>query len=292
MRSFSDYHPIVIAVWFFSVTGVAMFCNHPPLMAIALCGGVLFFGVRNGLSHGRTHLYFGLLFAVLALANPLISHNGKTVLFVLDHNPITLEAVLYGLNSAAMIVGVLYFFRSFSQIMTSEKLLCITGALSPKLSLVLSMALRSVPMFGKQSRKIADSQKAMGLFSEDNIIDDIRGRMRIFSILITWALENGIVTADSMAARGYGTGRRTQMRRARFFAADWLFLGLTLGLVSLCSAAVGAGRLKFEFYPQLRAASPGFLGIAGIFAYAVLVMLPLINETGVKLKWKRLMSEI
>ena len=292
MRSFSDYHPIVIAVWFFSVTGVAMFCNYPPLMAIALCGGVAFFAMKNGASHGRTHLYFWLLFLVLALINPLISHNGRTVLFVIDNSPITLEALLYGLNSAAMIVGVLYFFRSFTQIMTSEKLLCITGALSPKLSLVLSMALRSVPMFSKHWRKIADSQKAMGLFCEDNIIDDIPGRMRIFSILNTWALENGIVTADSMAARGYGTGKRTQMRRVAFFAADWIFLLLTAALVSLCAAAVGTGCLSFEFYPEISASSLGALGIAGICAYAALVMLPIINEMGVKLKWRYLMSEI
>ena len=292
MRRFSDLHPVVIAVWFFSVTGVAMFCSYPLLMVIGLAGAVTFFLIRNGLSHGKTHLYFWLLFLVLALANPIVSHNGKTVLFVLNNNPVTFESVLYGLNSAAMILGVLYWFRSFTQIMTSEKLLCITGALSPKLSLVLSMALRSVPMFGRQSKKITDAQKAMGLFSEDNIIDDIRGRMRVFSILITWALENGIVTADSMAARGYGSGHRTQMRRFRFFPGDLAFLMLTLGLLLVCSAAVGTESLSFNFYPELSGAPAGALGTAGIFSYAALVLLPIINEMGVKLRWRYLMSEM
>ena len=80
MRSFSEYNPIAVAVWFFSVTGVAMFCSYPILMAISLSGAVLFFLIRNGFTHGKTHLFFWLLFAVLALANPLVSHNGKTVL--------------------------------------------------------------------------------------------------------------------------------------------------------------------------------------------------------------------
>ena len=126
MRSFSEYNPIAVAVWFFSVTGVAMFCSYPILMAISLSGAVLFFLIRNGFTHGKTHLFFWLLFAVLALANPLVSHNGKTVLFVMNHNPVTLEATLYGVNSAVMIIGVLYWFRSFTQMMTSEKLLYIT----------------------------------------------------------------------------------------------------------------------------------------------------------------------
>ena len=209
MRRFSEFDPVAVTVWFFSVTGVAMFCGHPLLMAISLAGAVLFFVVRNGTKHVRSHIFFFLLFAVLALANPLISHNGATVLFVINDRPVTLEALLYGVNSAAMIVGVLYWFRSLTQIMTSEKVLCVAGTLSPKLALVLSMALRSVPMFARRAKQVSDSQKAMGLYSEDNIIDDIRGHMRVFSIISTWALENGIITADSMAARGYGTGRRT-----------------------------------------------------------------------------------
>ena len=168
-------------------------------VALTLVGGMTFYTVRNGRQSIKGHLRSLALFLILALANPLISHNGRTVLFVLNNNPVTLEALLYGVNSAASMVGALYWLFCFTQMMTSEKLLYITGRLSPKLSLVLSMALRSVPMYKAQAKKISGAQKAMGLFSDDNIIDDIRGNLRIFSALATWALENGIITADSMA---------------------------------------------------------------------------------------------
>lgn len=292
MRSFSDYNPIVIALWFFSVTGIAMFCNYPALMLISLLGGILYFTVRNGKTHGRSHLFFLILFIILTLANPLISHNGVTVLFVLNHNPITLEASLYGLNSAAMIVGVLYWFRSFTQIMTSEKLLYITGALSPKLSLILSMAMRFVPLFNRQSKKVNDAQKAMGLYKEDNIIDDIRGRMRVFSIIVTWALENGIITADSMTARGYGIGHRSQLRRFRLRTSDILLLLVTLSLLAVCTAAIGTHSLEFSFYPKLNFKELNQLGIAGIASYGVLIIMPVIIETEVNLNWKYLQSKI
>jgi len=292
MRSFSEYNPIIIAVWFLSVTGVAMFCSYPLLMVISLAGAVAFFIMRNGLSHGKTHIFFWILFLILALANPLISHNGKTVLFVMNHNPVTLEAALYGLNSAAMIIGVLYWLRSFTQIMTSEKLLYITGALSPKLSLVLSMALRFVPMFSRQSAKINAAQTAMGLYKDDNIIDDIKGRSRVFSVMVTWALENGIITADSMEARGFGTGRRTQMRRFRFRAPDIIFLITTLILLSVTAAAAGNNSLSFEFYPSITVKTPDSLGILGLAAYFTMILMPTILELVVNLRWKYLRSAI
>lgn len=292
MKSFSDYNPIAAALYFFAVTGIAMFSSYPPLMALNIFGGVLFFIVRNGRKHGRSHLFFFILFVMLLLANPLMSHNGVTVLFVMNDNPVTLEAFLYGLNSAVMIIGVLYWFRSFTQIMTSDKLLYITGALSPKLSLVLSMALRFVPLFNRQSQKIKNSQTAMGLFKEDNIIDDIRGRMRIFSILITWALENGITTADSMSARGFGCTRRSQFRRFRFRRSDIVFFAVTLGLFAVCCAALSGGSLQFTFYPAVKYSTPDALGICGIAAYALLVLMPVIIETEVSLKWKYFISRI
>ena len=292
MRSFSEYNPIAIALWFFSVTGIAMFCNYPVLMAMSLAGGIIFFIFRNGASHGKTHMFFLILFLILALANPLLSHNGKTVLFVMNHNPVTLEAALYGLNSAAMIIGVLYWFRSFTQIMTSEKLLYLTGALSPKLSLVLSMALRFVPLFSRQSARINDAQKAMGLYKDDSFIDDIKGRSRVFSIMVTWALENGIITADSMEARGFGTGRRTQLRRFGFRKGDILFIAVTLVLMIITASAVGTGSLGIEFYPLIAMKKPDMLGTAGIISYGVLILLPIITETEASLRWRSLRSGI
>ena len=292
MKSFSEYNPIVIAVWFFSVIGIAMFCNYPLLMLISLLGAVAFFIVRNGFTHGREHLFFWVLFLILALANPLVSHNGKTVLFVMNHNPVTLEALLYGVNSAAMIIGVLYWFRSFTQIMTSEKLLYITGALSPKLSLVLSMALRFVPLFSRQSAKINNAQIAMGLYKDDNIIDDIKGRSRVFSILITWALENGIITADSVEARGFGICRRTHLGRFRFCFNEILLLVITLLMFAVTAAAAAADSLVFVFYPSITAEKLDLFGVIGLITYGLLVLLPIIIETEVSLRWKYLRSGI
>ena len=290
MRGFSEYNPAVAALVILSITGVAMFTVYPVFSALTLIGGMLYYTVRKGRYSIKGHLGFLALFLILALANPLISHNGRTVLFILNNNPITLEAFLYGVNAAASMVGALYWLLCFTQMMTSEKLLYLTGKLSPKLSLVLSMALRSVPMYQAQAKKISDTQKAMGLFKDDNMIDDLLGNMRIFSALATWALENGIITADSMTARGYGICRRTQFSAFRFGTADVLLL--IADVILLAAAAFAAHSITFVFYPDITADTPDLIGVCGLTAYGILVLLPSVIEMEASLRWKYLRSKI
>ena len=292
MRRFEEYNPIAAAIFFLTVTGTAMFCSHPAITGLTLFGAVLYFVVRNGTKHLRSHISFLILFILLAAINPLISHNGRTVLFVLNDNPITLEALLYGVNSSAMMIGILYWFRSFTQIMTSDRLLYIFGTLSPKLSLVLSMALRFVPLFSEQSKKVNDAQKAMGMYKEDNAIDNVRGGMRVFSVMVTWGLENGIITADSMAARGYGTGHRTNFTEHRFRGGDIVLLAAELLLFVICVAAIAAKKLEYGFYPDIEINVRGAVGALSIAAYGVLVLIPVIIEAEASIKWKYLKSRI
>lgn len=292
MKAFADYHPIAVTVYFLTAAGISMFCANPIITAISLLGALLLFFVRNGRRHLKSHLYFLAMFLIMALINPLVSHNGATVLFVMNHNPVTLEALLYGIGASAGIIAVLYWFRSFSQIMTSDKLLYIFGRLSPKLSLVLSMAIRYAALFGRQKKKVAQSQKALGLYKEDNILDSIKGGVRVFSVMITWALENGIITADSMEARGYGTGRRTNFSVFRFRKSDSVLLILSLLLSAVTCLGIGFGALEFSYYPVITSAESSPLSAASFISYSILAVLPSIIETEETIKWKCFLSKI
>ena len=227
---------------------------------------------------------------ILILINPLVSHNGVTVLFVMNNNPVTFEAIVYGVCAAIMIVAVLYWCYSFSQIMTSDKLLYIFVALSPKLALMISMALRYVPLFNSQSKKVNQAQKALGLYKEDNIVDNFKGGLRVFSIMTTWALENGIITADSMAYRGYGRGRRTHFSEYRFKIGDVVFLIVS---VLLCVIAVcGIVNVEFVCYPAIMIPKISLENMIGYISYGLLIFLPTIIQVKEALKWKYLKSKI
>lgn len=280
MRGFADRNPFAVAVCLLAPSVLAMFSMDPLLLALALLGGLVSFLLVDGKGgHGWTLA----LFCFMALLNPLTYHNGATVLFVLNGNPITLEAFLYGLTAAGMIVAVMYWFRCFSHLMTSDKLMYLLGSLSPRLALLLSMTLRYVPLFSTQAKKIRQSQRALGLYKNDNIVDSFRGGLRVFSVMVTWTLENGIITADSMTARGYGSGRRTHFTLYRFTRQDALLMASALLLTALALwGAVGHGVV---FYPAFRYDPITARAAIGYIAYALLTLLPAIYIGKEALVW-------
>lgn len=292
MKGFEDYNPAVIFLYFFSVTLVAMLSRNPVIAALSLVGAVMLFICRRRTAGARTHLVFLLLFAVMSLINPLFYHNGVTVLFVFNNNPVTLEALIYGIFSSAMIISVLYWFSSFSNIMTSDRLLYVFGAVSPKLALILSMTLRYIPLFGVQVRKTNRAQRALGLYGEDNAIDNLRGSSRVLSVMVTWALENGIVTADSMAARGYGTGKRSRFSLYSVSRPDIMLVAFTLVLLAASLAGVITGALDFEYYPRLSPPALSALSQVAYSAYGVLAVLPVAIEIKEGVRWKYFLSRI
>ena len=271
MRTLADCNPLAAALCLLAPAGVAMFSMDSLLLGLALLGSIVTFllvGGKDG--HGWT----ALLFIGMALLNPLTYHNGATVLFVMNNNPITLEAALYGLAAAGMVVAVMYFFRSFSLIMTSDKLMYLLGGLSPRLALLLSMTLRYVPLFGQQAKKVQQSQRALGLYKDDNIVDSFRGGLRVFSVMVTWTLENGIITADSMTARGYGLGRRTHFSIFRFTRQDVCTISAVLMLTAL--TLWGLHGHDVVYYPAIRFAPLTARAVTGYAAYGLLAFLPAI----------------
>lgn len=288
----SDVNPIAAFLWLMMAAGIAMFSFNPVILLLSIAGGMFYFWIRNPDSGIKAQIPYFLLFIASALLNPLFSHNGATILFILNHNPITLESFYYGLLMGGMILSVLYWFRSFQQVMTSDKLLYVFGSALPKLTLILSIALRYIPLLKKQTRRIRDAQKALGLFKDENVIDRLRGEMRIFSVLVTWALENGIITADSMTARGYGIGRRTRFALFRFTARDAMLCAACTLLGGISIAAIASGSLDCSFYPYFVLPRPDAFGVSAYIAYGILAFFPGLLEVEENIRWKSLKLKI
>ena len=286
MRTWERMNPIAAAVYFAAVAGTVMFGADPLRAALSLAGGAAMFVLAGG--ERRFHLLCALVFAAGTLLNPLISRRGTTVLFVLNNDPVTLEAVAYGAASSASIAAVMYWFGCFSAVMTTDKLLYIFGSALPRLSLILSMALRYVPLFARKARETDNAQRAMGLCRDEGFVDTLRAKLRVLSVMVTWTLENGIITADSMEARGYGSSRRSFFALYRFTGSDAAVI-----LISVALAAISlAGRSAFTIYPALSAEVPPPFSIISYCAYALLAALPSIIRTGDEVRWRYLRSRL
>lgn len=156
-----------------------------------------------------------------AILNPIFNHKGLTVLFYLKRNPVTLESVAYGAASGVMLGSVLLIFSCFNRIITDDKILYLFGRIIPSLAVVISMALRFVPLFTTQAKKIALAQRCSdGDPASKSIGKRAKSGLFIFSALITWALESAVTTADSMRARGFGLHPRSFYTDFRFDGRD------------------------------------------------------------------------
>ncbi len=76
---------------------------------------------------------------MIAIANPLFNHRGSTALFYIGLNPVTLEALLYGVCSAGMLISVFIWFRCYLSLMTNDKFLYLFGRIAPATALIVSM---------------------------------------------------------------------------------------------------------------------------------------------------------
>ncbi len=292
MKAFENYNPIVLFIYFLSVTVISMFAFNPAMIIIALFSEIMVTLIMAREGSGRFLAYLVFIFIVTSAANPVFSHNGVTVLFVMNDNPVTLEAVLYGVAMGTLIIAVLMLMRFFTKIMTGDKMLYIMGSASPKLALMISMIIRFIPLFGRQAAKIEKTQTALGRYKEENAIDTIRMKMKIFSMMTTWGLENGIVTADSMSARGYGSGRRTSYSLYRMRRADAVMLVIIL----ICSGAVtffiATDKVRFSFYPRMSGIAHTPAALTCYILYGLMCLLPVFNEIEERIKWRYLESRI
>ena len=112
----------------------------------------------------------------------------------------------------------------------------------------------------------------------------------MLSILITWAIENGIITAESMEARGYGTGRRMSFRMFRFRSSDAILVIVFIALTAL--GVIGIGAAKIVYYPAIGMDLTEPVSIAGYGGFAVLSILPVIINTKEAVRWRYLRSAV
>lgn len=292
MRRFEDLNPVVSFLILLSCAGISMFCFDPVMLVISLFGAAALWILRNGTGGIKLNIAMLLLFLLVPAINALTVHRGNTILFIMNNKPITLESLLYGVMTAAMLVGAFLWFRSFSQIMTSDRLLHVFGFLSPKTALLFTMTLRFVPLYAQQAKKTEDAQRAVGIYNENTAIDTVKGKMRIFSTLTTWALENGVITADSMACRGSGTARRTSFSRYKWRKSDIKALIITVLCTAYCIYAITSKNTGFEFYPVISPPPRGVITILAYIVFSVLAFMPAFIEAKELIKWTQLKSKI
>ena len=292
---FSSYHPAVLFVYFLMTAGFSVVFLHPGLLTVSLAGALAYAACLKRAKLIGFFLKFLLpLFLLSSLFNPIFNHAGSTILaYFRNGNPLTLESCVYGLAAAVMITSVITWFSCYNEVMTSDKFIYLFGRVAPSLSLVFSMVLRFVPRFAARLKAVSKAQAGVGKdIRTGGAAERIKHGVSILSVMVTWALESAVDTADSMNGRGYGLPSRTAFAVYRFGKRDlpvsvfFLFCGvyITVGAV--------AGELSVKYFPATVFPASSLYGFSVLACYAALCLTPTainIFEAG---KWRALKSKI
>lgn len=293
--AFSKLHPTVNFIFFAFVLALSMFVMNPVCLALSLVCAFVNAVYINGIKTVKLCLKFILPMVLLVIIiNPVFNHQGVTILTYFPWgNPLTLESIVYGTASAALLSSVVLWFSVFNSVITSDKLVYLFGRIIPSLSLVLSMSLRFVPKFSAQLKNVRNAQRSIGKdISDDSVLNRIKNGIRIISIMLSWSMENAIETADSMKSRGFGLKGRTAYSIYKFDRRDLIVLIIVALFGVMVSVAVIAGVIDFYYFPLIKGNLTDIMSIATFFLYGILMLIPTILNAGEGIKWKRLRSAI
>ena len=293
--AFSSCHPIINFLFFTLVLLFSMCLMHPAYLAISLTGALTY----DIYLKGRKAVRFAVMglfpmAAIAALVNPAFNHEGQTILTYLPSgNPLTLESMLYGAAAAVMLASVILWFSGYNEVMTSDKFVYLFGRVIPALSLVLSMALRFIPKLRAQMQAVSEAQACIGRDTKNgSVLRRVGNAVKIFSIVVTWSLENAIETADSMRSRGYGLPGRTAFSIYRFDDRDKAVLAWLVFCGAYLISGWMAGGTCFRYYPTVRAAALTPMTVSFMLVYLMLVLTPVILDRKEDRLWRYLRSEI
>ncbi len=282
-------HPFTVFIYYALVIGITAFMMHPIFLGISFLGVMVFKIIEREEFKFKSVVVCIVAFLVLSLLNPLFYHNGKTVLLVINQNPITLEAIIYGMVAAGVIITVMLWCQKMAQYMTTDKTMYLIGKLSKKGALILAMVFRFMPQYRTHAKEIRETQKVLGLFKKESYIEKFIGHFHVFSAMVTWALEHSVDTADSMRARGYGIRKRSSYANYRFKIWDVVYIVVMLTILGIVVAGGMRNQLSVTYYPEfsLKYVSAENWGI--YLTYGLLVFMMPIVESKEIIKWNYLM---
>ena len=287
--AFSRFHPIVNFAYFALVLGCTMTLTHPACQLIALIGAAAYAVTLCGTRGVDFCIKYAVpIVLITMLVNPAFNHAGCTILAYLPSgNPLTLESILYGVSSGCMLASVLLWFLCVNTSISSDKFVCLFGRIIPTLSLLLSMILRFLPKFKAQFKTVSNAQKCIGRDAESGgLLHRLKISIRIFSITVTWSLENAIETADSMKSRGYGLKGRTAYSIYTWEERDtqavlWL---------AFCAFTIICGQLSdlllWRYLPMIHGTRILPMTIFVLIVYLLLCLTPVMIHVHERRQWK------
>jgi len=270
MNKLRKLHPLPTIVYFIFLLGIQMWTFNSFILAAGFLAASFCMIYMAGITDYLRKLPLdALIVALCAGINLLAYHDGEHILFYLNGNRVTFEAINFGIHMGIYIVTVIKWCMLYGRIMTEDEFIYLFGRFAPTAALMLSQVLRTIPYLREDYKNIRMASLGLGK-------SGIRSQMEDISTLISKSLEESIYRGELMEDRGYGVGKRTNYHRFRFKRRDMAAIIIEALFGGLLLAEVISGRMTIFFYPlcYFKAEKTELIIVSAVFfVYGLLPML-------------------
>ena len=284
--AFARYHPAVNFMFFLSVFFFSVIIQHPAYLIANVLAAISYcFVLRKKIFVVRL-VKISLLLIFITFINPLINTRGENVMFRIMGRPYTFEALLYGFVVGVIFVVVLMWLDCCNLVLTGDKFVYLFSGFMPTISLLIGMSFRMIQSFKNKAMQIIGARISIGKgIKSSSKKERIKSAASVFGVLVSWVLEDSVITSDSMKARGYGEKKRSSFKVYHMTFSDWLLIIVMGILIGIVTVSIVMGKTRAEFVPKIELESLSLDNIFGYIAYCLLLVIPILIHMKEKISW-------
>jgi len=194
-----------------------------------------------------------LIAAFATVLNFASAHLGATVVFTVPYavpgigGDYTLEALVAGISGGLTVGAAIVAAAPFSLMLASHDVMDALPAALSRTGAAIAASLNLVPSVSASFVQVSEAQRLRGWRPRGP-----RSWAEVVVPVVLTSVEGSIQLAESMEARGFGSGPRTALRSTPLRTADWWLIASSAAAVTLFVAARVAGwAADWQPYPAL-----------------------------------------
>lgn len=254
-----------VAAWSAACLFIVLFTSNPIYKGLILAAALAALAAGAGFRRMKRLLAGVAVVASLdVLLNFVSAHVGTTILFQLpDAIPAfggryTLEAFAYGVSGGLTIAAAIAVAAPFSLLLGAHDVVDALPAALSRTGTTLAASVSLVPAISRSFVEVSEAQRLRGWRPRGP-----RSWAEVVVPVVLTSVESSIQLAESMEARGFGTGARTSFGSPALQGSGWALIAasaIALGLFGL--ARVTGISAEWMPYPTLSLPSVDLLSLA------------------------------
>ena len=245
-----------VAAWSAASLFIVLFTTNPAYKALVLAAALTALVAGAGWRRIRGWLTAVIVIAAFTtLLNFISAHLGTTVLFQLPTQipalggPYTLEAIGFGFSAGITVAAAVLSAAPFSLLLASNEVVDALPAALSRTGTAIAASLNLVPAVATSVVQVTEAQRLRGWRPRG-----LRSWSEIVIPVVLTSIEGSIQLAETMEARGFGSGPRTAARPSRMGRSDWLLVATSAVALALFATSRAVGWAADWFpYPTLAA---------------------------------------